>query len=143
VAAAGFADVLAGDAHPLVIGRSGQHPLEQLAVAGLQLGLRVQRPARLGDALGERVAHALELGEVGDTGGAPRSRYGGIDREARKGLRREGHQLLLDAPDLAAQLGPRKALVAPNSKRGKRVSFEQIRHKTRDECRSRRRHQRQ
>lgn len=44
---------------------------------------------------------------------------------------------MLEATDLAAQLSAREALIASHSKRRKRVSIEQIRHKPKIECKSR------
>lgn len=46
VATTWLADIGAGDPHPLVLGRSGQHLLQQLAVAGLQLSLILQLTPR-------------------------------------------------------------------------------------------------
>lgn len=127
VAAAVLADVLAGDAHPLVLGGSGEHAAEQLPVARLQPGLAAQRVARLGDPPGEAVAHPLQLSQVGDVRDARRP-DAGRDRQPREGLRREPQQLPLEAADLAAQLGPREALVASDQQRVPLLSFEQIRH---------------
>jgi hypothetical protein len=73
VAAARLADVGTRDPHPLVLGRSREHSLEQLAVAGLQFVLLAQGLARNGDSLGEGVANLLQLLEPGDPGhGEPR-----------------------------------------------------------------------
>jgi hypothetical protein len=128
VAAAGLADVGAGDSQPLVLSRRGQHSPQQLAVAGLDLGLLGERGPRGGDPRCECVAHLLQLLEAGD----PRLPEGGgnpaVEREPGEGLGREARELVLEAADLAAQLGAREALVAPYSKRCERFSIEQIRH---------------
>jgi hypothetical protein len=64
VAAAGLADVGTADPHPGVAGRVGDQGGEKFAVGGLDRGAGGERPARLGDAAGERVADQLELPEV-------------------------------------------------------------------------------
>ncbi len=64
VAAARLAEVGAGDPHPLEVARRGEHPVEQLAVARLQLGALSQCRARVLDPGGEGVADGLELAEV-------------------------------------------------------------------------------
>ena len=137
--AAGLADVGARDPHPLVLGRRRQHLLQQLAVAGLQFILLAQCVTGLADPLGEGVADPLELVQAGDARSGKAGRDPGIEREARKGLGAEAGELMLQPPDLAAQLHARKALVASQMKRSKRVSFEQTRHKTLVECKSPRR----
>ncbi len=128
VAAAGLAEVGAGDPHPLVLGGGGEHTLEQLAVARLQLGPAAQRPPRLRGPRGERVAHPLELGEAGDPRPRRRRGDGDIDLEPREGLGPQPRQLPLQPPDLAPQLGAGEPLVAPDLKPAEPVSFEQIRH---------------
>jgi hypothetical protein len=66
VATARLADVGAGDPQPLVLRRRRQHLLEQLAVARLHLTLPLQgKPCRR-DAIGERVAHPLEVLQAAD-----------------------------------------------------------------------------
>jgi hypothetical protein len=130
VAAAGLADVGAGDAQPLVLGGRGQHPPQQLTIARLDLGLPGERGPGGGDPRRERVAHLLQLPEAGDPR-LPEARGNpGVEREPGEGLGREARELVLEAADLAAQLGAREALVAPYSKRAERVSIEQIRHRT-------------
>lgn len=121
VTAAVLADIGAGDLHPLVAGRGGQHPLQQLAVARLQVGALAQGELRLADPHRERVAHPLQLLEAGHPRGSHRCLDPSIDREAGKGLCREPRQLPLQTADLAAQLGAGEALVAPRSQR---VSFD-------------------
>jgi hypothetical protein len=59
VAATRLTDVGAGDPQPLVLGGSAQHPLQQLAVAGLELGLILQPAPRHADPGRERVADGL------------------------------------------------------------------------------------
>jgi hypothetical protein len=63
VLAARLADVLARDADPLVLLRLEEHFLDQPAVALLGLGPLAERPARGLQALGQLVAHLLELRE--------------------------------------------------------------------------------
>lgn len=139
MAASRLTDVGARDPHPLVFGRRRQHPLEQLAIAGLQFVLLAQRLTGAGDPLGQGVANLLQLLEPGDPGHGEASRDLGVERQTWEGLGAEAGQLVLEATDLTAQLSAREALVASRSKRLQGVSIEQIRHKTRIECKSRRR----
>jgi hypothetical protein len=137
VAAPRLADVGARDPHPLVLGRRRQHVLEQLAVAGLELVLLAQCLASDRDPLGQGVADLLQLLEPGDPGHGEAGRDLGVEPETREGLGAEAGQLVLETADLTAQLSAREALVASHSKRLECVSIEQIRHKTRIECKSR------
>jgi hypothetical protein len=66
VTAARHADVVARDPQPLVIGGRSHHPLEQLAVACLEIVLPLQGRARVPDPVGERIADPLELLQPGD-----------------------------------------------------------------------------
>jgi hypothetical protein len=136
VAATGLADVGARDPQPLVLRRRRQHLPQQLAVARLQVALPAQGDARLGDPLGEGVANALELFEAGHAWLAKAGRYAGVERKPGEGLGAEAGELMLEAADLTPQLGAREALIASHLKRRKRVSIEQIQHKTRIECKS-------
>ncbi len=138
VPAAGLADVGVGDAHPLVLGGGLQHAAQQLAVLGLGLGLVAEGLAGAGDSCRERVAHLLQLTEARDPRLAMRSGDAGIDLDPREGLDHETRELALEAADLAAQLSPSEALIAPHPKRVGRVWFEQIQHGP-FECRSQRR----
>lgn len=122
-------DIGAGDPQPLVLGRRRQHAAQQLTIAGLQLTLRLQRQARRGDPLGKRVAHLLQLVEAGNPRFGEMAGDRSVDDDARKGLGREAGELVLEAGDLAPQLGAREALVASHSKRRERLSIEQIWHK--------------
>jgi hypothetical protein len=127
-AAAGFADVGAGDPQPLVLRGGGQHPLEQLAVARLELGALPQPKPGLADPRRQRVAYGLQLAQA-ERPRLPRDGAdSGVDREARKSLGDEEAELGFEAPDLAPQLDPGETLVAIDAKRGAPVSVEQIRH---------------
>ena len=96
-----------------MLGRCLDHSTQQLAVARLELILPAQRDPRLGDAVGERVANALELVEAGQARTAPGHRGNvSVDLDPRKGLRDEASEPALQAPDLPAQLGTSEALVA-------------------------------
>lgn len=132
VPAAGLADVVARDPQPLVLGGRGEHPLEQLAVARLQLVLLAQCPTRNADALGERVTDPLQLREAGDVRLRAPDRYAGIQLEPLKGLAAEVGKLAFETTDLTAQLRAREALVAPRVQRLQGLSIEQIRHRNRD-----------
>ena len=99
-AAAGFADVGAGDPQPLVLGRRGQHALQQLPVAGLELGALLQLAPRRADPGCERVANRLQVAEVE----RPRlSRDGsdsGVDLQPRESLGDKPAELRFEAADL-------------------------------------------
>lgn len=115
-----------------MLGGRGEHPLEQLAIARLQLVLLAQRLAGGADALGERIADALELGEAGDMRDGVRDSYPGVELDPLKGLDTKTRQLVFEAADLAAQLDAREALIAPRVQRPQGFSIEQIRHRNRD-----------
>lgn len=136
VPATRLTDVGASDPQPLVIGGRGQHPAQQLAVAGLQFALFLEGDAGDGDPLSEGVAHLLQLVEAGDARLGEMTGDGGVDRKAGKRLDGEAGELVLEPSDLAPQLSAREALVASDSKRREHVSIEQIRHKDRSECKS-------
>lgn len=112
MAAARLADVGSRDLHPLVLGRRLDHPTQQLAVAPLELGALLQRHAGAGNAIGEGVAHPLELTEAGEPRTARRRDHTGVDLDARESLGRKARKLVLEPPDLAPQLGPGQTLVA-------------------------------
>ena len=128
VPATRLADVVAGDPHPLVLGRGSKHAPQQLTIAGLQLTLPLERLTRFGDPIGKRIAHPLQLFEAHHPGLAKARRNPSIEVESRKGLDGKTGELVLEASDLAAQLGAREALVASNANFGVRVSIEQLRH---------------
>src|SRR5215211_3074848 len=111
VPAAVETEVFAGDADPLEVLRSGEHPLDQGAILVLDLAPLDQRLARLGDAVGERVAQRLQLAEVEQ----PRRAGEGLDAVGYLGvaesLAEEDGQLRLELGDLPAQLRPGSALV--------------------------------
>jgi hypothetical protein len=129
VAATGLSDVGVGDPQPLVLGGSGQHLLEQLTIAGLELGLVLKSPPCDSDPCRERVADRLELAEAQ---GPRLLRVGadtGIDLDPGEGVGEEGAKLSLETADLTPQLNPGESLVAVYAKRrGAPVSVEQIRH---------------
>jgi hypothetical protein len=129
VAAPRLTDVGAGDPQPLVLGRLGQHLLEQLAIARLQFVLLVQGAPRDGDPIGKGVADPLQVLQVGDPRHVRAGRHLDVEDDAGKGLGREAGQLVLEAADLAPQLDAREALVAPHSKHRECVSIEQFWHK--------------
>lgn len=136
VAATGLADVGARNPHPLVLGGSVEHPLEQLAIAGLQITALGQGGASPGDPLRQRIPHPLELFQSshprrGEATGDLR-----VNAEPRKSLSAQTRQLMLQPPDLTSKLRARKPLAASNPKRGERLVFKQVRHRTRVECRS-------
>jgi hypothetical protein len=127
-AAAGLADVGTGDPQPLVLGRSGQHPLQQLTIARLELGPILELTAGDADPGRERVADRLQLAQAERPRLICESTDSGVDREARKGLGDQGAKLRFEAADLTPQLDPGEPLVAIYAKRSAPVSVEQIRH---------------
>ena len=130
MATAGLAKVVAGDAHPLVLRRRGEHRSQQLAALRLQLRPPPQRLPRLGNPLSKRVAHLLQLLQPGDPRLAKRGWHAGVEGEAREGLGAQMRQLPFQAADLPAQLDAGKPLVARHLEGAKRlrVSVEQVRH---------------
>jgi hypothetical protein len=112
-----------------VLGGSGQHLLQQLTVAGLELGSILQPAARDSDPCRERVADRLEVAE---TQGPRLLREGAdarIDLDTGEGVGEERAELSLETADLTPQLNPGESLVAVYAKRrSASVSVEQIRH---------------
>ena len=111
VTAARQAEVVAADLNPLEIGRRGQHLAQQLAVGGLGRGLTAQGGLRLANPFGQLVAQPLQLTETEDPGGAGAGSDPVLDLDPAEGLREMPRQLLLEAADLAPQLGPGETLV--------------------------------
>jgi hypothetical protein len=72
-----------------VLGRGGQHLLQQLAVAGLELGLILQPAARGADPGRKRVADGLELAEVQRPRLPRESTDAGLDLHTREGVSEE------------------------------------------------------
>lgn len=106
--AAGLADVLVADADPPVLGRVGDHPLDQLPVRLLMIGAAGDLGSGLGEAVGQGVAGGLELGQAEDPRPAGRS-DGPVDAQAREGGGEELAELALHPRDLAAKLDPGSA----------------------------------
>jgi hypothetical protein len=130
VAAAGQAEVGAADPHPAVGGGVGKHRLDQLRVAALELLALDQRPARLGDPGGERVAKLLQLTEV-EHPRRPGGRDPVRDDDPTEALGDEAGELPLEPADLAAQLGPGAQLLGAvdlERRHLPRLPVEQIRH---------------
>jgi hypothetical protein len=133
-AAAGLADVGAGDRDPLVGGRVGEHPAQQLAVGGLDLGPLGERDPGAGDPRRQPVAHPLQLSEIEQ----PRLRRRGLepvlDLDPPEGLAEQPRQLPLEPPDLPPQLLPRGPLVDP-CEGVETASGHKILHRPEAECR--------
>jgi len=111
-----------------VLGRSGQHLLQQLAVAGLQFSPILQLTPRDPDPGRERVADGLETAEIKRTRLLRKGTDADIDLYAGKGVGEECAELCLETTDLTPQLDPGEPLVAVYTKRSASVSVEQIRH---------------
>ena len=128
VTATRLAEVGTRDPHPLVIRRRGEHLLQQLAVTSLDHGALAQGQMGSRDPLGKGITHLLELLETGDPRLGKTCRHTGIELQSRESLGFETAQLVLEPPNLAAQLSACKALIASHAKRCKRVSVEQLLH---------------
>jgi hypothetical protein len=110
VAAARQAEIGATDPQPAVGGGFGKHVVEERPVGFLEGVALDQRPARLGDPAGERVADLLELPEVEH----PRRSRGFDpvrDDDAPEALGDQPAELTLELGDLPAQLGAGQPLV--------------------------------
>jgi hypothetical protein len=112
-----------------VLGRRGEHLLEQLAVAGLDHRALAEGDVGGGDPIAERIAHLLELLEPSDPRLCETGRHARVELQPGKSLSGETTELVFEPADLTAQLNPCKALVAPHPERAERLSFEQIRHR--------------
>lgn len=126
--AAGQAEVVARDLQPLVLGRSGKHPLQQLVVALLQLVALAQPGLRLADPLRQRVADRLQVPQAEHARQRRHSGDLGLDPLPLEALGEQPRQLPFETADLPPQLRPRQPLVAARAKRDPAVSVEQIRH---------------
>ena len=114
VAAARQAEVGPADPQPAVGGGVGKHVVEERPVGFLEGVALDQRPARLGDPAGERVADLLELPEVEH----PRRSRGFDpvrDDDAPEALGDQPAELTLELGDLPAQLGAGQPLVDRDS----------------------------
>ncbi len=129
VTAAGHADVLTRYPHPLEVGRPGQHLIEQLAVTDLDVRALPVSLAGLADSDCELVANPLQLPQSDHPWLVSGRSDAELEFQARKGLDKEGSQLMLETTYLPPQLSPGEALVASYPKRCEIVSFEQIRHR--------------
>ena len=135
VPAAGHANVIARYPHPLEVGRPSQHLIEQLAVAGLDVGALPVGIAGLADSRRELVANPLQLPQPDHPWLVSRRSDAELQFQARKGVDEEACQLMLEPSYLPPQLGSGEALVASYPKCCEVVSFKQIRHRS-FECRS-------
>ena len=114
MAAARQAEVGAADPQPPIAARGGEHVVEELAVGLLELLALDQRPARVGDPAGERVAALLQLTEVEH----PRRTRGGDPVrhvDPAETLGDQPGELQLEPADLPAQLGAGKSLIDRDS----------------------------
>jgi hypothetical protein len=111
-----------------VLGRSGQHLLQQLAIAGLELGPVPQLALRGADPGRERVADGLEIAKAERPRLPRKGADAGIDLNAGEGVGEKRAELCLETADLTPQLNSGEPLVAVYAKRSEFVSVEQIRH---------------
>lgn len=123
MATAGFAEIVAGDLHPLELGRGGEHLLEQLPVGSLYPSAVIQRSARVGHLRRQGIADRLQPTEVE----CPRLPGGGWNRHVEldptKSFSEEAAELVLQATDLAPQLGAGEELVATDKKLNSAISI--------------------
>jgi hypothetical protein len=110
VAATRQTEVGAADPQPAVGGGVGKHVVEERPVGFLEGVAFDQRPARLGDLAGERVADLLQLPQV-EHPRWPRGRDPMRDDDAPEALGDQAGELTLEPGDLAAQLGAGQTLV--------------------------------
>jgi hypothetical protein len=106
-----LADVGAVDPQPLEPAGVGKQPSQQLAVVALHPGALGEHQPRLGDAVGKRVADLLHLTEAEH---ARARRAGGdaaLDLDSAEGGGDQAGELMLELPDLAAQIATTEALV--------------------------------
>jgi len=136
VAAARQAEIVPAHLNPLVVGRRGKHPAQQLVVGGLDPGALAQGQPCLGNSLGQLVAQPLQLSQAKDPGLADGRGDAVSDLDPAEGLGEEGGELALEVADLTPQLDPGEALVDLDVEPVQAVSFEQIRHRPGSECRS-------
>ena len=111
-----------------MLGRSGQHLLQQIAVAGLQFSPILQLTPRSPDPCRERVANGLEVTKAQRARLSRKSPNASIDLDTWKGIGKECAELRLETADLTPQLDSGEPLVAVYTKRSASVSVEQIRH---------------
>lgn len=112
VAATSLAEIVTRDPQPLVVARRGEHALEQLPVAALELGPLAKGQAGVLDAIRELVADRLELAQAKRAGRRCASRDVGRQAEPREGLGEERGKLPFEASHLSPQLGAGEALAA-------------------------------
>jgi len=110
VAATGLADVLVGDADPVVLLGLHHQPLQQLAVALLDIGVISEESAHIREPSEQTVAHLLELPDS-EYSGAPGGSDVVGDPTAWKGGDEELCEFQVKVRDLPAQFGAARALV--------------------------------
>jgi hypothetical protein len=122
VAAAALPDVLVRDPNPAIAARLRGHPLDQLAVALLDVDASGQLTSRLLKAGRQRVADRLEVAHAQHSGPACRGNSE-LDPAARERRREELAELLLELADLTSQVlagEPIRVLGDPGSAAGRR-----------------------
>lgn len=126
--AAGRADVVARDLHPLEIRRRLDHPLEQLTIASLQLILLAQPQARLADPRRQRIPNGLQLAQAQRPWLTRGGGDSGVEAQPRERLGDQRAELSFQPPNLPPQLNPRQLLVPTEAKLAVNPSFEQVGH---------------
>jgi len=116
VAAAGLAEIGAGDPQPAEVGGPGEHLLEQLAIAGLAIRSLAQGAAGVRNTDRKRIAHGLQLAKVKRPRPAVDGGNACVELKAGERLCNKRGQLPLETADLAPQLSPSQALISLDSK---------------------------
>jgi len=106
--AAGLADVRVADAHPLVLARVEEHPLDQDALGGLALALLGGPLAHVRHTVGEVVTDPLQVAEP-EQARAEDAHSGRAGRQSRGN--QCGGMLTLEVCDLVAERAPGGAFI--------------------------------
>src|SRR5215210_679953 len=106
-----LADVVVRDERPLVAFGLEHHLLDPAAIALLDGGALVELAAVTLEALGEVIAHPLELGEREQARSAARRAHAPLEALTGEGGGEQVGHLALEARDLLPQSDPRGALV--------------------------------
>ncbi len=112
VPATRLADVGARDPQPPVLRRGREHPLQQLAIAGLELDLLLQLSPCDADTRRQGVADSLQIAQTECARLFGDRRNTGVESQTGKGIGDKRAELRFEAADLTPQLRPGEPLVA-------------------------------
>jgi hypothetical protein len=116
VSAAGNPEVVPGDANPLEVLGSREHPPQQLLVVSLDLRLLRQGSTGIGNPVGKPVADPLQLAEVEGAGGGGHGLDPILDPHPSEPLGHQSREVTLQLPDLPPQLTTSQRLVCLEAK---------------------------